>query len=296
MILKGNTATTQLEGKVALVTGAGRGLGFGIAKALGQAGVKVCATDVDEADMEASFQGIEMSGNQLLNLFLDVADPEMFDDVVHKVVDKWGRLDVLVHAAAIMPVISLENTSHEAWWHEIHIHLGGLFNGVKAVLDVMKAQGGGHVISVASRASFFAYPNGVAYCVGKHSQEAFAKSLAIEWAPLNIAVNTMSPGTGKRIKPTGMTLAGAELAPEEVRASWTDPAELGKAFAWLGSQPPNRFTGLCFDAGMVADAIAAEGWDFDFAPEKVTPDPEDMKSRWEWHEQWEREHQAGGGS
>ena len=173
MILKGNTAITQLEGKVALVTGAGRGLGFGIAKALGQAGVKVCATDVDEADMEASFQGIEMSGNQLLNLFLDVADPEMFDDVVHKVVDKWGRLDVLVHAAAIMPVISLENTSHEAWWHEIHIHLGGLFNGVKAVLDVMKAQGGGHVISVASRASFFAYPNGVAYCVGKHSQEAF---------------------------------------------------------------------------------------------------------------------------
>ena len=295
MILKGNTDITQLEGKVALVTGAGRGLGCGIAKALGLAGVKVCATDVNEAEMEASFQGIEMSGNQLLNLRLDVTDPEMFDNVVHEVVDKWGKLDVLVHAAAIMPVISLEDTSHEAWWHEIHIHLGGLFNGTKAVWNVMKAQGSGHIISVASRASFFAFPNGVAYCVGKHGQEGFAKSLAIEWAPSNIAVNTMSPGTGKRIKPTGMTLAEAELMPEDVKASWTDPAELGKAFVWLASQPPKRFTGLCFEAGLVVDTIETEGWDFDFAPEKVTSDPEDMKSRWEWHEQWKHERQVGGG-
>ncbi len=290
MNLIGNPAISQLEGKVALVTGAGRGLGFGIAKAFGLAGVKVCATDVNEAEMETSFQGIEMSGTQLLNLGLDVTDPEMFDNVVHRVVDKWGRLDVLVHAAAIMPVISLENTSHEAWWDEIHIHLGGLFNGTKAVWNLMKAQGSGHIISVASRASFFAFPNGVAYCVGKHGQEAFAKSLAIEAVPHNIAINTMSPGTGKRLKPTGVSLAEAELMPEDVKSSWTDPTELGKAFVWLASQTPNRFTGLCFEAGRVVDTIATEGWDFEFAPEKVTSDPEDMKSRWEWHEQW-----SGGG-
>lgn len=278
----------QLEGKVALVTGAGRGLGCGIAKAFVGAGAKVCATDVDEAEMEASFKGMETSGNRLLNLSLDVTDPEMFDEVVQRVVDGWGRLDVLVHAAVIMPLISFEETSHADWWQEVFINLGGLFNGAKAVWDVMKAQGGGHIMSVASLSSFHGFANEVAYCVGKHGQEGFAKSLSIEAAPHNIAINTMGPG--RRIKPSGVTVAEAELAPEDVKSTWADPIELGQAYVWLASRPPGRFTGLRFNAGKIVDTIAAEGWEFDFAPDKVTSDPEDMKSRWEWYER-----QAGRG-
>ena len=271
---------TMLEGKVALVTGAGRGLGWGVAKALGLAGAKVCATDVNEAEMEASFKGIESDGAQLLNLRLDVADPEMFNNVVQKVAGEWGKLDLLIHTAAVMPLISLEETSHEAWWGEINIHIGGLFNGTKAVWNIMKAQGGGHIMAVASGASFRGFTKEVAYCVGKHGQEGFAKALALEATPHNIAINTMSPG--KRIKPTGVTLVEAERMPEEVTSSWADPAELGKAFVWLASQPPSRFTGLSFDAGRVVDTIATEGWDFDFIPEKVTSNPEEMKSRLQW--------------
>ena len=271
---------TMLEGKVALVTGAGRGLGWGVAKALGLAGAKVCATDVNETEMEASFKGIESDGAQLLNLRLDVADPEMFNNVVQKVAGEWGKLDLLIHTAAVMPLISLEETSHEAWWGEINIHIGGLFNGTKAVWNIMKAQGGGHIIAVASGASFRGFTKEVAYCVGKHGQEGFAKALALEATPHNIAINTMSPG--KRIKPTGVTLVEAERMPEEVTSSWADPAELGKAFVWLASQPPSRFTGLSFDAGRVVDTIATEGWDFDFIPEKVTSNPEEMKSRLQW--------------
>ena len=271
---------TMLEGKVALVTGAGRGLGWGVAKALGLAGAKVCATDVNETEMEASFKGIESDGAQLLNLRLDVADPEMFNNVVQKVAGEWGKLDLLIHTAAVMPLISLEETSHEAWWGEINIHIGGLFNGTKAVWNIMKAQGGGHIMAVASGASFRGFTKEVAYCVGKHGQEGFAKALALEATPHNIAINTMSPG--KRIKPTGVTLVEAERMPEEVTSSWADPAELGKAFVWLAGQPPSSFTGLSFDAGRVVDTIAAEGWDFEFAPEKVTPNPEEMKSRLQW--------------
>ena len=171
---------TRLEGKVALVTGAGRGLGCGIAKAFAGAGVNVCATDVDEAEMGASFKGMDISGARLLNLPLDVTDPEAFDDVVGSVVEEWGRLDVLVHAAVIMPVISFEETSHAAWWQEVTINLGGLFNGTKAVWEVMKAQGGGHIMSVASLSSFHGFANEVAYCVGKHGSEGFTKALSIE--------------------------------------------------------------------------------------------------------------------
>ena len=263
------------------MTGAGRGLGCGIAKTLAGAGVKVCATDVDEAEMEASFGGMETGGTGLLHLPLDVTDPEMFDDVVHRVVDEWGRLDVLVHAAVIMPLITFEETSHAAWWGEVIINLGGLFNGAKAVWDLMKAQGGGHIMSVASLSSFHGFANEVAYCVGKHGQEGFTKSLSIEAKPHNIAINAIGPG--KRIKPSGVTVAEAAEAPEDVRSTWTDPTDLGKAFVWLASQPPDRFSGLCFNAAKIVDTIAAEGWEFEFAPEKVTSAPEDMKSRWEWY-------------
>ena len=281
MILDRTPATTRLEGKVALVTGAGRGLGCGIAKAFLGAGSKVCATDVNEAEMEASFQGMDTSGTRLLNLPLDVTDPEAFADVVCRVVDEWGRLDVLVHAAVIMPLISFEETSHAAWWQEVTINLGGLFNGTKAVWDVMKGQGGGHIMSVASLSSFHGFANEVAYCVGKHGSEGFTKSLSIEAAPHNIAINAMGPG--RRIKPSGVTVAEAESTPEDVKSTWADPVELGQGFVWLASQPPDRFTGLCFNAARIVDTIATEGWEFDFAPEKVTSAPEDMKSRWEWN-------------
>ena len=271
---------TMLERRVVLITGAARGLGWGIAKASALASARVCATDVDEAEMESSFKGMEVDGAQLLNLRLDVADPEMFNSVVQQVVDKWGRLDALIHTAAILPLLSFEETSHEAWWSELNIHIGGLFNGTKAAWNIMKAQGGGHIMAVASGASFRGFAKEVTYCTGKHGLEGFAKALALETTTHNIAVNTMSPG--KRIKPTGVTIAAAECMPEEVTSSWTDPAELGKAFVWLASQPPSSLTGLSFDAGRVVDTIAAEGWDFDFAPEKVTSNPEEMKSRLEW--------------
>ena len=269
-----------LEGKVALVTGAARGFGWGIARALGQAGAKVCVSDINDQELARSAADLQRDGTEVMDLHLDVSDLAAFQAVVKEVVDRWGRLDVVVHNAVYMPLIRFEDTSAELWWQQLHISLGGMFNAVRASWDVMKAQGGGHVMGIASGSSVRGYKDEVTYCAGKHGQEGFVKSLALESAPYNIAVNTVGPG--KSIKTTDVTWEQFDALPAETKAGWADPVELGKAFVWLAAQPPSRFSGLRFDAGPVADTIAAEGYDFHFAPEKVTLYVDDFRARLDW--------------
>ncbi len=270
-----------LEGKVALVTGAARGFGWGIARAMGQAGAKVCVGDINDQELARATGDLQGDGTDVLPLHLDVSDLDAFRSAVNQTVERWGRLDAVVQNAVYMPLIRFEDTSPELWWRQLHVSLGGIFNAVRASWDVMKAQGGGHVIGIASGSSVRGYKEEVTYCTGKHGQEGFIKALSLESAPYQIAVNTVGPG--KRIKTTDVTWAQWDAMSEEEKAQFTDPVELGKAFAWLAAQPPSRFSGFRFDAGPLADTIAAEGWEFEFAPEKVTLYVDDMKERMRWY-------------
>jgi NAD(P)-dependent dehydrogenase (short-subunit alcohol dehydrogenase family) len=270
-----------LDGKVALVTGAGRGFGWGIARALGRAGAKVCITDIDEDELAQSAADLATDGSTALALRLDASDLAAFEATVQQVVERWGRLDALVHSAIFMPLIDFEATTPELWWQQIHIGLGGLYNGARAAWPKMKRQGGGHIIGIASGSSVRGYKDETTYCTIKHGQEGFAKALSLEAAPHRIAINTVGPG--KPIKTTRITRAELARLPVEQQAGWADPAELGVAFAWLAAQPPERFSGLRFDAGPIADTIAAEGYDFAFAPEKVTLYVEDFVARQKWY-------------
>lgn len=274
----------RLTGKVALVTGAGRGFGWGIARALAQAGARVCITDIDPNELDRAACDLEADTTESLALPLDVSDPAAFVATVDQVVARWERLDVLVHNAIFMPLMRFEDTSPDLWWRQLQVSLGGLFNGTRAVWNVMKRQGGGHIIGIASGSSVRGYKDEVTYCTGKHGQEGFVKALALEAAPYNIAINTIGPG--KPIKPTRIDWAAFDQMPEAAKAAWTDPVELGKAFVWLATQPPQRFTGLRFDAGPLADTIAAEGYDFAFAPEKATLYVDDFVARRQWYESY----------
>jgi NAD(P)-dependent dehydrogenase (short-subunit alcohol dehydrogenase family) len=270
----------RLQGKVALVTGAGRGLGWGIARALGQHGAKVCLTDINADELERARVDLAGDGSQVMAQLLDVADREEFRATVASVAAAWGRLDILVHSAIFMPLVRFEDMPPELWQRQIDVSLGGLYNATHAVWELMKAQGGGHIIGIASGSSVRGYKDEVAYCAAKHAQEGFMKALALEAAPYRIALNSVGPG--RTIKPTRITWRELDAMPEVLKAGWADPVELGQAFVWLTSQDPARYSGLRFDAGPIVDTIAVEGFDFAFAPSKVTLYVDDFVARQQW--------------
>lgn len=271
----------MLQGKIAFVTGAGRGLGWGIARAFGRAGARVCISDINDQDLARCQADLATDGSECLALHLDVSSLPDFCAAVERVVGQWGRLDVLVQNAVYMPLVRFEDTSADLWWRQLHVSLGGLFNATRAAWDVMKTQGGGHIMGIASGSSVHGFKDEVTYCTGKHGQEGFVKALSLEAAAYHIALNTVGPG--KRIKPTDVTWEQLDAMPPEARAGWADPVELGKGFAWLANQSPDRFSGYRFDAGVIADTIAQDGWDFAFSPEKVTLYVDDFLARQKWY-------------
>ncbi len=267
--------------RVALVTGAARGLGWGIARAFGIAGARVCVTDINEPELARCARNLAADGTESLAFRSDVANLAECKNVVKKIVDRWGRLDVVVHNAIYMPLITFEATTPEEWARQIDVGIGGMFNLTHAVWNQMKAQGGGHIIGIASGSSIRGYKEEIAYCTIKHGIEGFVKALSLEARPHNIALNTIGPGA--RIKPTRLSWAEYDRAPADLRATWTDPVELGKAWVWLAAQPPGRFSGCRFDAATLVQTIAREGYDFEFEAGKVTLYPDDFRARQEWY-------------
>lgn len=272
--------TVDLTGRTALVTGAGRGLGWGIAVALARAGARVCISDIDADNVHRAVATVEEEGGTAMGVPFDVADRAAFEHAVGLVVERWGRLDAMVHAAIYMPLERFADTSDEDWRRQLDVGLGGFYNGVRASWAPMVRQGGGHLIGIASGSSVRGYVDEVPYCTLKHALEGFVKSLALEAVDAGLALNTVGPGAP--IKPTRLTWDELASTPAEVRAGWADPRDLGRAFAWLTAQEPTSWTGLRFDAGPIRDCLDREGAAFEVTPERVTLYPDDFRARQAW--------------
>jgi NAD(P)-dependent dehydrogenase (short-subunit alcohol dehydrogenase family) len=273
-----------LDGKVVLVTGAARGIGWGISRAVGLAGAKVCISDINDAELERAEADLKKDGSQVMATHLDVSDLAAFRSAIEDIAGKWGRLDGIIHNAVAMPLIHFEDTTEESWWRQLHISMGGIFNATKASWDLYKQQGGGHIIGLASGSSVRGFKREVTYCSGKHGQEGFIKAISLEAAPYGIAINSMGPGAS--VKPTDISWEEYDRLPQIVKYQWASAVELGKGFVWLLHQPPQRFSGYRFDAGPIALTVQREGYDFEFTPEKVTLYPDDFKFRENWYQRY----------
>lgn len=275
--------TNKLAGKVVLVTGAGRGLGWGIARTLARASANVAVTDINLDDIKRTVSDIcddKAARGEAWGYVLDTGNQESIEAGVQGVIERFGRLDAVVHCAVYMPLLRFTDTSLASFQRQLEVGLHGLFCLTK--LAMPHFTDGGHVVNIASGSSIRGYHDESTYCALKHAQEGWMKAVALEWQHDSIPVTINSMGPGKPIKPTRMTWEEMEALPEAEKAAWVDPMILGAGFVWLLCQPPERFRGLRFDAGVISDTLAQEGFDFEVTPEKVSMYPADFRERLEW--------------
>lgn len=184
----------QLNGKVALVTGGGRGLGEATCKVLAEAGAIVIVADIAEELAKKVTQEIEATGGKAQALQLNVVDSERVEFAIDRVVADRGSLDILVNNAGIDTTSSVEELTVRDWERIIDVNLNGPFIMSKYSLRQMKKQGSGHIVNIASTASKRAWPNASAYHASKWGLIGFSHALHVEARPHSIKVTAVVAG------------------------------------------------------------------------------------------------------
>jgi NAD(P)-dependent dehydrogenase (short-subunit alcohol dehydrogenase family) len=183
-----------LDGKVAIVTGASRGLGRAIAVALAAAGADVALAARSKADLETTAGQVEARGRRALVVPTDVTRYEAVEALVERTVGALGRLDVVVNNSGIAKVLPFADATPDDWRAIVDVNLTGVVNGCRAAARHLIAQGSGKVINVASALATVALPGYTLYAATKGGIVALTRTLAVEWARHGIQVNAIAPG------------------------------------------------------------------------------------------------------
>ena len=235
----------RYDEKIAVVTGAANGIGLSMVKRLVEEGAKVAALDIDTETMEKEYAGQE---EDIYQVYCDVAEKESVDQAIAKVLEHFGRIDVLFSNAGIIGRQSLLDTTEETWRRVIDINLNGMFFVNQAVLRSMVERGiKGAVVNTSSIASATVSSNTGAYSASKGGVTQFTKWAALEMAPHGIRVTAIGPGTSV----TRIT-EGTRFNPERNEkflrnipmGRYGEPEEAAAAALYLGSEDASYITGV----------------------------------------------------
>ena len=198
----------RLKDKVTIITGAGQGIGAAYARRLAEEGAIVVVAEIDEDKGRAVAGEINAKGYEAYALKTDVSDEQSTQALASMVMDKYGRIDVLINNAAIFSTIRLkpaEEISVEEWDRLMSVNLRGVFLCSKAVIPHMKSQRRGKIINISSATVFMGKPYYIHYVTSKAGVIGFTRALARELGDFNIRVNCVTPGYTETEVPRGTT-------------------------------------------------------------------------------------------
>jgi NAD(P)-dependent dehydrogenase (short-subunit alcohol dehydrogenase family) len=249
----------KLDGRVALITGGNRGLGFAMARALAEAGADIVVTSrqLEKAQQSATALA-EAAGRRTLGLAVDVTEAQQVETMISSILQAFGRIDILVNNAGINIRKPIEEFDEASWDRVQETNLKAPFLCSRAVASYMKQQRWGRVINIASMMGLTALPERSAYCSSKGGVIMLTKVLALEWAPYNIMVNALCPGpfaTELNTPVMNNPQANQFFLNHIALGRWGKPEELGGAIVFLASDASSFMTGatLVVDGGWTVE-------------------------------------------
>ena len=243
----------ELSGKVAVVTGAGRGIGEEIAVQFAKEGAIVVVASLHAQECDDTVKKISAARGRAIPFQCDVSCAKDVKKLFEKTLKEFGKVDILVNNAGIFPFVQFKDMTEEQWDKVIDVNLKSVFLCSREAASSMVKQGrGGKIVSVSSIASIIGYPNLVHYCASKGGINAYTRALALELAPSKIRVNAVLPGG---VKTPGVgeldekVLKGIESGVPLARMG--QPVDIANAVLFLASNKADYITGqtLVVDGG-----------------------------------------------
>ena len=233
-----------LVGRSAIVTGGGRGIGLEIGRWLSRAGARVALADVDAELTDEAAAELRGAGYPTIACTVDVSDESQVQAMVRQVLDRWGRVDVLVNNAGICPMTPVEDITVAEWDLVLDVNLKGVFLCSQAVIPAMREQGAGKIINIASSAGQMGgLAVGAHYTASKGGVLALTKGLARILAP-DIQVNAVAPSTTESKMTSGWDQHTIEGLAKQVPAGRLGrPADVAAAVLFLASDEASYITG-----------------------------------------------------
>lgn len=247
----------DLTGKVAIVTGASMGIGYGLSKALSNAGAKVVVTARSRIELNRLVDEINSEGGEAHAIQLDVSNVNSIDSVMNQVLQDFGKIDILINNAGLGANHSAIDITEEDWDDMMDVNLKGLFFCCQSVGKIMLRQGYGKIINMSSQASVVGIKDQAVYCASKGGVNQLTRVLALEWSAKGVNVNavaptfTYTPGTAERLDDPQYLKNVVDRIPIGRVAGIKDVAG---AVIYLASQAGDMVTGtiLLVDGGWTA--------------------------------------------